>query len=264
MEQVTDSPSATTDGGVKIRIRNLNVSYRDLGALKDVSLDIRRNELLTMMGPTASGKTTLLRTINRLNDIYPYARASGSLTIDGVEVYDPAVSASWLRKVVGMVFALPIPLPMSVYDNVAYGPRLYGRPGRRQLDEIVERSLRGAALWDEVKDRLSDLGHHLSGGQQQRLCLARTLAVEPEIILLDEPCSGLDPISTLRIEELLHDLVEKYTVVLVTHNPQQAARVGGNVAVFYLGELVEMGPAERIFTSPKDRRTESFISGRIG
>jgi phosphate transport system ATP-binding protein len=252
------------DVRVKIQVTDLTVAYRDAVALRRLSLDIYETDLLTIMGPTASGKTTLLRTINRLNDIYPYTRVEGRVTLDSINVYDPRVPPAWLRKVVGMVFALPVPLPMSIYDNVAYGPRLYGRPARRDLTEIVERSLRGAALWDEVKDRLADSALRLSGGQQQRLCLARTLAVEPEVILLDEPCSGLDPISTLRIEELLLELKERYTVVLVTHNPQQAARVGGDVAVLYLGELVERGPADRIFTSPKDRRTEAFISGRIG
>ncbi|MEW6546157.1 MAG: phosphate ABC transporter ATP-binding protein [Bacillota bacterium] len=248
---------------VKILVRNLEFWYGPVQALKGVTLQVGRGEQLTIMGPTGSGKTTFLRCLNRLNDLVPGTRREGEVLIDGQDVYRPGADPDALRRRVGMVFALPVPLPMSIFDNVAYGPRLHGVRGRK-LAEVVERSLRGAALWDEVKDRLGDSAFSLSGGQQQRLSIARVLAVEPEVILMDEPCSGLDPISTLRVEELVEELRGRYTIVFVTHNPQQAARLGGQVAFFYLGELVECAPAGQLFTRPRDRRTEDYISGRFG
>ncbi|HEY3314334.1 MAG TPA: phosphate ABC transporter ATP-binding protein PstB [Bacillota bacterium] len=251
-------------GEPKLSARGLSFFYGDVQALKDVSLDVEPNDLLTIMGPTGSGKTTLLRTFNRLNDTVPGTKRTGQVALDGLDVYGGGADPAEVRRRVGMVFALPVPLPLSIYDNVAYGPRLHGVSGRARLDEIVEKGLRDAILWDEVKDRLGDSALRLSGGQQQRLSIARVLAVEPEVILLDEPTSGLDPISTLRIEELLKQLRDTYTIVLVTHNPQQAARVGDRVAFFYLGELVEFGPSQRLFTRPRDRRTEDYISGRFG
>lgn len=250
-------------GAAKILARDFKFWYGSVPALKGISLEVAPGEQLTIMGPTGSGKTTFLRCLNRLNDLVPGTRFEGSLLIDGRDVYRPDTDVDDLRRRVGMVFALPIPLPMSIFDNVAYGPRLHGVRGRR-LAELVERSLRAAALWDEVKDRLGDSAFSLSGGQQQRLSIARVLAVEPEIILMDEPCSGLDPISTLRVEETVEQLRGKYTIVFVTHNPQQAARLGGRVAFFYLGELVECAPAAQLFTRPRDRRTEDYISGRFG
>lgn len=246
-----------------VETRHLKFWYGRVQALKGISLAVDRGEQLTIMGPTGSGKTTFLRCLNRLNDLVPGCRREGEVLIDGEDVYRPGANPDALRRRVGMVFALPIPLPMSIFDNVAYGPRLHGVRGAR-LAEIVERSLRGAALWDEVKDRLGDSAFSLSGGQQQRLSIARVLAVEPDIILMDEPCSGLDPISTLRVEETVEQLRGRYTIIFVTHNPQQAARLGGRVAFFYLGELVECAPAGQLFTRPSDRRTEDYISGRFG
>ncbi|HHY99406.1 MAG TPA: phosphate ABC transporter ATP-binding protein [Firmicutes bacterium] len=249
---------------VKVSVKNLEFYYGNLQALKGISTEIKCNELFVIMGPSGSGKTTFLRTLNRLGDIIPGTSVKGKILIDGKDIYGPQVDVADLRRRVGMVFALPIALPMSIFDNVAYGPRKRGIHRHSALQEIVERALKAAILWDEVKDRLHDHAGRLSGGQQQRLSIARVLAVEPEIILLDEPTSGLDPISTLRIEELLHELVKQYTVVLVTHNPLQAARVGGEVAFFFMGELVERGPAGRIFTSPSDKRTEDYITGKFG
>jgi len=251
-------------GPPKLAASELSYFYGDVQALREVTLEVQPKDLLTVMGPTGSGKTTLLRAFNRLNDLISGTRMTGRLTMDGRDLYGPEVDPADVRRRIGMVFALPVPLPMSIYDNVAYGPRLHGKTRRAELDEIVEKGLRDAILWDEVKDRLHDSAFRLSGGQQQRLSIARVLAVEPEVILLDEPTSGLDPISTLRIEELLKQLRERYTIVLVTHNPQQAARVGDRVAFFYLGELVECGPSQRVFTRPRDRRTEDYISGRFG
>ncbi len=254
----------TNGGPPKLAANGLSYHYGDLQALRNVTLEVQPNDLLTIMGPTGSGKTTLLRAFNRLNDMLTGTRMTGRLDMDGLDLYGPETDPAEVRRRIGMVFALPIPLPMSIYDNVAYGPRLHGVTRKAELDEVVEKGLRDAILWDEVKDRLVDSALRLSGGQQQRLSIARVLAVEPEVILLDEPTSGLDPISTLRIEELLKQLRERYTIVLVTHNPQQAARVGERVAFFYLGELVETGPSQRVFTRPLDRRTEDYISGRFG
>ncbi|HHY95751.1 MAG TPA: phosphate ABC transporter ATP-binding protein [Firmicutes bacterium] len=247
----------------KVVARNFKFWYGQVPALQGIDLEIGAGEQLTIMGPTGSGKTTFLRCLNRLNDLVPGTRREGQLLIGGEDIYGPGRDPDVLRRRVGMVFALPIPLPMSIFDNVAFGPRVHGVKGTR-LTGIVEQSLRGAALWEEVKDRLGDSAFSLSGGQQQRLAIARVLAMEPEIILLDEPCSGLDPISTLRVEELVGNLRGKYTIVFVTHNPQQAARLGGNVAFFYLGKLVECGPARQLFTRPQDQRTEDYISGRFG
>lgn len=249
---------------VKILARDFKFYYGQHCALKGINLEIQRNKLLTIMGPSGSGKTTFLRALNRLNDLVPGTRAEGKLAIDAVDVYSRGVDVADLRRRVGMVFALPVVLPMSIFDNVAYGPRKRGIRNRRRLMEIAEKALRDAILWDEVKDRLGDHASRLSGGQQQRLSIARVLAVEPEIILLDEPTSGLDPLSTLKIEELLWELVKSYTVVLVTHNPLQSARVGGEIAFFLMGELVERGPASDIFTHPRDKRTEDYVSGKFG
>ncbi len=254
----------TAPSGDKITAEGLSCYYGDVCAVKSLDLRVKPNSLLTIMGPTASGKTTFLRTLNRLNDRVPSARHSGRLLLDGQDVYDSKVDVASLRRRVGMVFAMPMPLPLSIYENVAYGPRKRGVRSRTQLDEIVERALVDAAIFDEVKDRLGSPAARLSGGQQQRIALARVLALEPEVILLDEPTSGLDPLSTLRIEELMRHLTEKYTIILVTHNPVQAARVQGDIAFFYMGELVETGPASEVFTRPKDRRTEDYITGRFG
>jgi len=248
----------------KIVVEDLSCYYGDVQAVKSMNLRVKRNSLLTIMGPTASGKTTLLRTLNRLNDRVLTARHTGTIFLDGEDIYDRNMDVASLRRRVGMVFALPMPLPLSIYENVAYGPRKKGVRSRAQLDELVERALVDAAIFDEVKDRMHAPAARLSGGQQQRIALARVLALEPEVILLDEPTSGLDPLSTLRIEELLRQLQEKYTIILVTHNPVQAARVQGEIAFFYLGELVEMGSATEVFTRPKDKRTEDYITGKFG
>jgi phosphate transport system ATP-binding protein len=247
----------------KVEARDFSFYYGSKQALKSVNLQFPPRSLQVIMGPTGSGKTTFLRALNRLNDLVPGIRTAGKLLMDGVDVYARGVDPAGLRSRVGMVFALPTPLPMTIFDNVAYGPRCKGIRGSA-LEGVVESAMRQAAIWDEVKDRLGDSAAALSGGQQQRLSLARVLAVKPEIILLDEPTSGLDPLSTLRIEEALRELVADYTIILVTHNPLQAARVGGNVTFFYLGELVESGPAGDIFTKPRDRRTEDYITGKFG
>lgn len=249
---------------IKVQAVDFSFSYGSNAALKSINLDIQRNSLLTIMGPTASGKTTFLRALNRLNDRVEGTSRQGKLLLDGVDVYSPKVNVAELRRKVGMVFALPQALPMSIYDNVAYGPRKKGPISKARLDETVEKALKAAALFDEVKDRLVSNAQKLSGGQQQRLSLARVLAVEPEVILLDEPTSGLDPLSTLRIEELLRILKKDYTVVLVTHNPAQASRVQGQIAFLYMGELVEVGPAGEMFTRPRDKRTEDYITGKFG
>jgi phosphate transport system ATP-binding protein len=249
----------------KVEVRDLKVSFGAVEALRGVSLDIEANRILGIIGPAGSAKSTFLRSLDRMNELKPDCRTEGSVLIDGEDIYRASMDPVDLRKRVGMVFAMPMPLPMSVYDNVAYGLRLGGaRPAKAELDELVESSLKSAFLWDEVKDRLSSSGLKLSGGQQQRLCLARTLAMKPELILLDEPCSGLDPISTARIEEALAILKERYTIVLVTNNTQQAARVADETAFFLMGELIELGPTARLFTNPSDRRTEDYVTGRFG
>lgn len=250
--------------GNKMEVESLNLYYKEFQALKDVTINIKSNHITALIGPSGCGKSTFLRTLNRMNDLYEGVRVEGKVSIDGQDIYQPGVDVVALRKRVGMVFQRPNPFPMSVYDNVAYGPRIHGIKNKRKLDEIVEISLRGAALWDEVQDRLFKPALGLSGGQQQRLCIARLLAVEPEIVLMDEPSSALDPISTLKIEELIQVLKHDYSIVIVTHNMQQAARVSDTTAFFLNGELIEYGDTEEIFTRPGDRRTEDYITGRFG
>ena len=250
----------------KFSIRELDFRYNGHVALGNVTFDIPANQITVIFGPSHAGKSTLLRCLNRLNDLIESeeTRLSGRILLDGQDIYAPGVDVTELRRRIGMVFALPIPLPLSIHENVTYGPRMAGERHQARLDELVERCLRQAALWDEVKDRLHDPAMRLSGGQQQRLCLARTLALEPEVILLDNPTSGLDPLSTAKVENSLQELKAEYTVVLVPHSVQQAARVA-DLAVFLLGgELVEIGPGERIFTRPRERRTEDYVTGRFG
>ena len=247
-----------------LSVRNLSVFIGQVQSLRGVSLDIPANRVIGIIGPAGSGKTTFLRTLNRLNDLLPDFRTEGQVLLNGEDIYHPDMNAVALRKRVGMVFALPIPLPMSIYDNVVYGPRLTGIRDRARLDALVEHTLTAAFLWDEVKDRLHTSGMRLSGGQQQRLCLARTLAMEPELILLDEPCSGLDPISTARIEDALTALKARYTIILVTNNTKQAARVADDTAFFLMGELVEYGNTRQLFTVPRDSRTNDYVTGRFG
>ncbi len=249
---------------IKIETKDLCVYYNDLRALNRVNIQIREKEVLTITGPSGSGKTTFLRTLNRLNDLIRFATVEGDVIIDGESIFQGSEDLSNLRKKIGMIFALPIPLPMSIFDNVAYGPRVAGIRNQKKLKEIVDRSLIDSGLWEEVKDRLNMPAGRLSGGQQQRLCIARILAVEPEVILFDEPCSGLDPISTLKIENLVGRLKQKYTIVFVTHNVQQAGRIGDRTAFFMMGELVEIDDTDKIFTVPKDKRTEDYIRGRFG
>ena len=248
----------------KFEVRDLNLYYGQFHALKGVSMDIPEKEVTAFIGPSGCGKSTFLKTLNRMNDLVEGCRITGDVKLDGVDIFKDKMDVNVLRKRVGMVFQKPNPFPMSIYDNIAYGPRTHGIRSKAQLDEIVERSLRGAAIWDEVKDRLKKSALGMSGGQQQRLCIARALAVEPEVLLMDEPTSALDPISTSRVEELVMDLKKNYTIVIVTHNMQQAARISDKTAFFLLGELVEMGPTERLFATPSDKRTEDYISGRFG
>jgi phosphate transport system ATP-binding protein len=253
-----------TAPAARLSVRDLSVFFGKAQALKSVSLDVHAGQVLGIIGPAGSGKTTFLRALNRMNELAPDCRTEGRVLLDGQDVYHPAFDAVSLRKRVGVVFALPVPLPMSIYDNLAYGPRLSGIRGRARLDELAESSLKAAFLWDEVKTRLGSPALRLSGGQQQRLCLARVLAMDPEVILLDEPCSGLDPISTARIEEALTVLKSRYAIVLVTNNTKQAARVADETAFFLMGEMVEQGPTRRIFTVPSDRRTGDYVTGRFG
>jgi phosphate transport system ATP-binding protein len=249
----------------RLQCRSVNVYYGDKQAIKNVSIDVGRNEVIAMIGPSGCGKSTFLRCMNRMNDIIEGCRVDGSIRLDGTDVYDKSTDVVTLRAQVGMVFQRPNPFPKSVYENVAYGPRIHGLSENKvDLDEIVETSLRKAGLWDEVKDRLHQPGTGLSGGQQQRLCIARTIAVKPEVILMDEPCSALDPIATARIEELMDELSENFTIVIVTHSMQQAARVSQRTAYFHLGELIEVGETKRIFTNPRHRLTEGYITGRFG
>ena len=248
----------------KICVRDLNLYYGSNHALKNINMDIPAGAVTAFIGPSGCGKSTFLKTLNRMNDLVEGVRISGEVLLDGEQIYGPNVDTTALRRRVGMVFQQPNPFPMSIYDNVAYGPRVHGIRTKSQLDEIVEESLRGAAIWEEVKDRLKKSALGLSGGQQQRLCIARALAVEPEVLLMDEPTSALDPISTAKIEDLAVELKQKYTVVMVTHNMQQAARVSDKTAFFLMGELVEFGPTDQIFSMPTDERTESYISGRFG
>ena len=248
----------------KISTSDLNLYYGNNHALKNINLDIYENQITAFIGPSGCGKSTYLKTLNRMNDLVPNVTINGKVLIDGEDIYDPKVDTTLLRKKVGMVFQQPNPFPMSIYDNIAYGPRIHGIKGKAELDAIVEKSLRGAALWDEVKDRLKRSALGLSGGQQQRLCIARALAVEPEILLMDEPTSALDPISTLKIEDLMGELKKNYTVVIVTHNMQQATRIADYTAFFLVGEVVEFGATPVIFSRPKDKRTEDYITGRFG
>lgn len=249
---------------IKIEVKDLNLFYGENHALKDINMNIRENAVTALIGPSGCGKSTFLKTLNRMNDLVDGVRITGSVRLDSEDIYDPRVDTTLLRKKVGMVFQQPNPFPMSIYDNIAYGPRIHGLKNRGQLDEIVERSLRGAAIFDEVKDRLKKSALGLSGGQQQRICIARALAVEPEVLLMDEPTSALDPISTSKIEDLMESLKEKYTVVIVTHNMQQAARVSDDTAFFLVGDMVEFGSTDSIFSAPKDKRTEDYITGRFG
>ena len=248
----------------KIVIEPLNLWYGSFQALKDINLRLPANEITAFIGPSGCGKSTLLKSLNRMNDLVEGCRIEGTVTLDGEDIFSRKMDVNLLRKRVGMVFQKPNPFPMSIYDNVAYGPRTHGIRSRVKLDEIVEKSLRGAAIWDEVKDRLKKSALGMSGGQQQRLCIARALAVEPEVLLMDEPTSALDPISTSRIEELAMELKKDYTIVMVTHNMQQAARISDKTAFFLLGDMVEFGPTEKIFSMPQDRRTEDYITGRFG
>ncbi len=247
-----------------IVVNNLNLYYGDNHALIDISLDIKNKGITALIGPSGCGKSTFLKTLNRMNDLIDGVKISGQVLIDGEDIYDKAVDVALLRKKIGMVFQKPNPFPMSIYDNVAYGPRVHGIKNKKQLDDIVKKSLMGAALFEEVKDRLSKSALSLSGGQQQRLCIARAMAVEPQVILMDEPTSALDPISTMKIEELMLELKEKYTIVIVTHNMQQAARISDDTAFFLVGEMVEFGETEQIFSLPTDKRTEDYITGRFG
>jgi phosphate transport system ATP-binding protein len=248
----------------KIETKKLNLYYRKTHALKNIDLHIRERQITAIIGPSGCGKSSLLRSLDRMTDLTPGTRVEGEALLDGLNIFDPRVDVVDLRKRVGMVFQQPNPFPKSIAENVAFGPRMLGLDRKNNLDEIIEKSLHAAALWDEVKDDLDKSGLTLSGGQQQRLCIARVLAVEPEVILMDEPCSALDPISTLKIEELMEDLKEKYTIVIVTHNMQQAARVSDWSCFMLLGEMVEYGATHDLFSQPKDKRTEEYITGRFG
>jgi phosphate transport system ATP-binding protein len=274
--QASISPSASPladDAPVLFGLRNIEVHYGDFRAVRDVSLDIHKNEITAFIGPSGCGKTTVLRCLNRMNDVIPGARVSGKLLYHDVDLYGPDVSSIQVRRRIGMVFQKPNPFPKSIYENIAFGPRINGIKNRADLDKIVEQSLRAAALWDEVKDRLKQSALGMSGGQQQRLCIARTIAVEPEVVLMDEPCSALDPIATARIEELMRQLKDRFTIVIVTHNMQQAARVSDRTAFFTTeaaagerraGVLVEYDATSKIFSNPGDERTENYITGRFG
>jgi phosphate transport system ATP-binding protein len=248
---------------VKILVEDLTVSYERQAAVRNLSLAVAEREILSIIGPSNSGKTSFLKTLNRMNDFLPGFTMEGRITLDDKNIYRELDVLS-LRKRVGMVFALPLPLPLSIFDNVAYGPRLHGTKKKAVLNEIVERCLKASYLWEEVKDRLHTPAFHLSGGQQQRLCISRTLAVEPEIVLYDEPCSGLDPISTAKVEEAMRELKNKFTQILVTNNTKQAARVADRTAFFLMGELVEIGETSEVFTNPKNQRTDDYIAGRFG
>ena len=249
---------------IKVKVENLNLYYGENHALKDVNMDIQENAVTAFIGPSGCGKSTFLKTLNRMNDLVDGVRIDGKVLLDGEDIYEPGVDTTILRKKVGMVFQKPNPFPMSIYDNIAYGPRVHGIRDKKRLDQIVEESLRGAAIFDEVKDRLKKSAMGLSGGQQQRICIARALAVQPEVLLMDEPTSALDPISTSKIEDLMEDLKKKYTVIVVTHNMQQATRVSDQTAFFLVGEMVEFGDTKQIFSYPQDKRTEDYITGRFG
>ena len=248
----------------KIALDSLHLFCGNFQALKGITMDIAENQITAFIGPSGCGKSTCIKTLNRMNDLVAGCRITGKVSIDGEDIYDPRTDVTLLRKRAGMVFQKPNPFPMSIYDNIAYGPRVHGVRNKRQLDEVVEKSLRGAALWDEVKDRLKSSALGMSGGQQQRLCIARALAVEPDILLMDEPTSALDPISTLKVEDLMQELKKSYTVVIVTHNMQQAGRIADKTAFFLMGELVEFDDTVTMFNTPRDKRTEDYITGRFG
>ena len=248
----------------KIKVEHLNLHFGNHHVLKDINMEIKSNAVTALIGPSGCGKSTFLKTLNRMQDLVSTVKIDGLVTIDGKDIYEKDVDPTLLRKKVGMVFQQPNPFPMSIYDNVAYGPRIHGIKDKKTLDAIVEKSLKDAAIWDEVKDRLKKSALGLSGGQQQRLCIARALAVEPEILLMDEPTSALDPISTTKIEDLMESLKQKYTVIIVTHNMQQAARISDETAFFLVGEMVEFGDTETVFSNPKDARTEAYVTGRFG
>jgi phosphate transport system ATP-binding protein len=257
--------SGAADVAVKMKGEKVNVYYGDKRALYDVDLDVRVNQVTALIGPSGCGKSTFLRCLNRMNDTIPIAKVTGKITLDGEDVYDKSIDVVELRARVGMVFQKPNPFPKSIYENVAYGPRIHGLARNKgELDGIVESSLQRAALWNEVKDRLQQSGTGLSGGQQQRLCIARAIAVSPEVILMDEPCSALDPIATAKVEELIDELKQNYSIVIVTHSMQQAARVSQRTAMFHLGYLVEEGATDKMFTNPDDKRTQDYITGRFG
>ncbi len=264
---ITQEParSAAVQSRAKVVARDVNVHYGDKHALQQVAIDVPEKAVTAFIGPSGCGKSTFLRCINRMNDTIPICRVTGHIEVDGRDIYDPEIDVVQLRARVGMVFQKPNPFPKSIYENVAYGPRLHGLASTKaELDAVVEDALRRASLWNEVNDRLDQPGTGLSGGQQQRLCIARAIAVNPEIILMDEPCSALDPIATARIEELIDELIENFTIIIVTHSMQQAARVSQRTAFFHMGRLVEEGPTEQIFSNPKDRRTQDYITGRFG
>ena len=252
------------DNSIKISVDSLNLYYGDNHALKDVSMDIYKNKVTAFIGPSGCGKSTFLKTLNRMNDLVENVKITGNVLLDGEDIYAPSVDTTILRENVGMVFQQPNPFPMSIYDNIAYGPRVHGIKDRRKLDEIVDESLKGAAIWDEVKDRLKKSALGLSGGQQQRICIARALAVKPSVLLMDEPTSALDPISTNKIEDLMEELKKNYTIVIVTHNMQQALRVSDYTAFFLVGEMVEYATTKSLFSYPQDKRTEDYITGRFG
>jgi len=255
---------ALVEPPTKVSIRGLDFFYGQSRALKSISLPLHANKVTSFIGPSGCGKSTLLRVLNRMYDLYPGQRAEGEVLLDGENILDPAIDLNALRARVGMIFQKPSPFPMSIYENIAFGIRLYERLSRAEMDERVEESLRGAALWEEVKDKLNTSGLGLSGGQQQRLCIARSVAVKPDVILFDEPCSALDPISTAKVEELIEELVNQYSIAIVTHNMQQAVRVSDYTAFMYLGELVEFGETDHVFSTPKEKRTLDYITGRFG
>ncbi len=263
-ETMTTGPMELAPGGPKVQAASMDFYYGEFHALKDINIGVAPQQVTALIGPSGCGKSTFLRCLNRMNDLIDGTRLTGKVTLDDQDIYAPRVDVVDLRKRVGMVFQKPNPFPMSIYDNIAYGPRIHGMNGRRQLDEVVERTLRGAALWDEVKDKLKVSAFALSGGQQQRLCIARTLAVEPEVILMDEPCSALDPNSTFRVEQLIEDLKRRYTIVIVTHNMQQAARVSQKTGFFLRGELKEFADTPQIFNNPQVKETEDYVQGRFG
>ena len=261
--------TAAAAGPLKMRLENLSVYYGGFRAVYEVTMPVYENKISALIGPSGSGKSTLLRSLNRMNELVPTARVEGEISLDGQNIYATDVDPVAVRRRVGMVFQRPNPFPKSIYDNVAYGVRLTRRMSKGELDEVVEKSLRGAALWDEVKDKLKQSGTALSGGQQQRLCIARAIAVEPEVILMDEPCSALDPVATIKVEELMQDLKTRYTIVIVTHNMQQAARASDYTAMLMMrpdraGEMIEFDETQKIFTKPSDKRTEDYVSGRFG